>query len=239
MFGEKYSRLEFWVISVCLFTVTAIVNFFAKAMENSGQNYNEIGTFSIIFVLTIIWINTLSNRIRDYGSNPWIALFSLIPLVNIGLSLFYGSINKKKSPIQESDFKDSDKTSLTKAVINHSKDIVNEIKPAINEYKEKHSSSKEVTNNSNILSTEDEIYERIMIEIEENNKVKSSWAKALAQSDGDKDKAESLYINMRFEDIQNSKIIDKTANLSSFCGSCGEKLEKNSIFCGNCGTKII
>lgn len=49
---------------------------------------------------------------------------------------------------------------------------------------------------------EDEIYEKIMIEIEEDKKVKSTWAKALAQSDGDKNKAESIYIKMRVDEIQ-------------------------------------
>lgn len=41
-----------------------------------------------------------------------------------------------------------------------------------------------------------EIYEKIMIEIETDNKIKSTWEKALSQSDGDKDKAESAYIKL-------------------------------------------
>ena len=52
---------------------------------------------------------------------------------------------------------------------------------------------------------EDEIYEKIMIEVEDNNKVKSTWAKALSLSAGNKDKAESLYINLRVEDIKKLK----------------------------------
>lgn len=50
--------------------------------------------------------------------------------------------------------------------------------------------------------TEDQIYEKVMIEIEEDKKVKSIWAKSLAQSDGNKDKAESLYINLRVKYIK-------------------------------------
>ena len=41
-----------------------------------------------------------------------------------------------------------------------------------------------------------------MLEIEENKKVKSTWAKALAQSDGDDKKADSLYINLRVTQIK-------------------------------------
>ncbi len=88
-------------------------------------------------------------------------------------------------------------TPLSKAVYNHSKDIVNEIKPTINKYKETHSTTKNENQTTEI--TEDEIYEKIMIEIEQNNKVKSTWARALSQSDGNKDKSESLYIEMRFD----------------------------------------
>ena len=35
-----------------------------------------------------------------------------------------------------------------------------------------------------------------------NKKVKSTWVKALSQSDGNKDNTESLYINFRFKEIK-------------------------------------
>lgn len=100
----------------------------------------------------------------------------------------------------------NEKVSLPKAVINHSKDIASEIKPTIDEYKEKHSTTK--NENLSTKITEDKIYEKIMIEIEEDKKVKSTWAKALAQSDGDKDKAESIYIKFRFVEIKNETYKD-------------------------------
>ena len=51
------------------------------------------------------------------------------------------------------------------------------------------------------LENEDAIYEQVMLEIEEDKKVKATWARALAQSDGDKDKAEALYIQFRVKEI--------------------------------------
>ena len=125
-----------------------------------------------------------------------------ISLSLIGLLLFY-VLNIIKKVLFKAK---KTVTPLSKAVYNHSKDIVNDIKPAINEYKEKHSITKtenEMTQSLNSEINEDEIYEKIMIEIEQDNKVKSTWAKALSQSDGNKDKAESLYISMRFEEIKN------------------------------------
>ena len=100
-------------------------------------------------------------------------------------------------------------TSITKAVYNHVKDLSCEIKPIINEYKEKHSNSnfnsQSISNTYSNISdntielNEDEIYEKIMLEIEEDKKVKSTWARALSQSDGNKEKAESLYIKLRVD----------------------------------------
>ena len=125
----------------------------------------------------------------------------VISLSLIGLLLFY-VLNIIKKVLFKAK---KTVTPLSKAVYNHSKDIVNDIKPAINEYKEKHSITKtenEMTQSLNSEINEDEIYEKIMIEIEQDNKVKSTWAKALSQSDGDDKKANSLYINLRVQEIK-------------------------------------
>jgi hypothetical protein len=53
--------------------------------------------------------------------------------------------------------------------------------------------------------TEDEIYEKIMIEIEENNKHKGTWAKAFAKTDGNENKVQALYIRLRLVEITNSE----------------------------------
>ncbi len=246
MFGAKYSRLKFWIVSICLLIPYVILGLILKTIEN--DEIQESATTPIlilsglVFIISFIWISTLANRIRDYGSNPWISLFALIPLVNIGLALYYGIAKAKNKPENNENINQKD-TSLTKAVYNHSKDIASEIKPTLNEYKEKHNSLNTIEKetmtivSNNLEINEDEIYEKIMIEIEEDKKVKSTWAKALAQSDGDRDKAESLYIKSRFVDIKNE--IKKTEIVDSklFCGNCGENLEINSLFCGNCGTK--
>ena len=166
--------------------------------KNSGNTELILIIFSVGTLVYATWMNTLANRIRDYGDNPWIALFSIIPLANIGLALFYGIA---KSNIKEIAQK-NDTNSLTSAVYNHSKDIINGIKPAINEYKENHTSSNNNSLNNNIIVNESKIYEDIMNEIEQDKKIKSTWAKALSQSDGNKDKAEALYISMRFDELK-------------------------------------
>ena len=211
MFGAKYSRLKFWIWSIILLIPFSLLSDFVKTMETS----TELAASNLIFrglllLIIVLWINTLANRIRDYGSNPWISLFALIPLVNIGLALYYG-FDKYKKITEHNDNRKKEQTSLVKAVINHSKDILNESKSVINEYKEKHNSLNTIeketmtTVSNNLEKNEDEIYEiyeQIMMEIEEDKKVKSTWAKALAQSDGDDKKANSLYINLRVEKIK-------------------------------------
>mgnify|MGYP007032857629 CR=1 FL=1 len=44
-----------------------------------------------------------------------------------------------------------------------------------------------------------------MLEIEEDRKVKSTWAKAFAQSDGDENKAQAMYITFRVNEIINKE----------------------------------
>ena len=82
-------------------------------------------------------------------------------------------------------FEDNEKLKLAKAVLNHTKTVANEYigkhtKPTLNE---------------------DEIYEKVMLEIEENNKVKSTWARALTQTDGNKERLEATYIKLRVAEL--------------------------------------
>jgi succinate dehydrogenase hydrophobic anchor subunit len=55
--------------------------------------------YIIIFIISLLWLNTLANRIRQYGSNPWVALWALIPFVNIVLGLYYGIVKGKNKEI--------------------------------------------------------------------------------------------------------------------------------------------
>jgi len=210
MFGKKYSRLKFWIISIVLL----IIGSFIKGMERIFVNIDQnISLFFYCFVLLIIitWLNTLANRIRDYGGNPWHSLFALIPLVNMILAFYYGIIQYKKSNSINNNNTSTNTASLSKAVVNQGKEIINEVK-STNVLKDETNNTKidhlstSPTNENSMLMTEDEIYEKIMLEIEEDNKIKSTWAKVLSQSDGDKDKAESLYINLRFQLIKAENI---------------------------------
>ena len=170
---------------------------------------------------SIIIDNYRKEHINELSENVYVALgvSQLIPLI-IAIILirivwkkitYKGKLetnsNLKSNSLESKDTINNSNPSLAKAVYNHTKDIASEIKPTINEYKEKHQTSK--TDISNISSIdEDEIYEKVMLEIEEDNKVKSTWARALAQSEGDRNKAESLYIKLRFNEIKDDSIIN-------------------------------
>ena len=60
-------------------------------------------------------------------------------------------------------------------------------------------------NNSKKSLLEDELYSIISLEIDHNDKKKSTWIKAIAQSDGDTDKEVSNYIKLRFLELKNEK----------------------------------
>ena len=159
----------------------------------------------VLFIGTILSILTGATQLNPLDVLPVLSIYVLITIV---LILTFIKINKKNE-IKQNKISNPNETSFSKAVINHSKDIASEIKPTINEYKEKHSTTKnenQTTKNTSPEINEDEIYEKIMIEIEEDKKVKSTWAKALAQSNGDKDKAEAIYIKLRFEALNEKKV---------------------------------
>lgn len=123
MFGARYSRLKFWVISICLLIPTALINGFANAFEKIDNAESlTLTLYGVVFLLSIIWINTLANRIRDYGGNPWSSLWSFIPLVGLIMTFYYGIVKTKNKKVEEEI--NSNETSLSKAMYNHSKDIV-------------------------------------------------------------------------------------------------------------------
>ena len=77
--------------------------FFIIAQMGNIEDTNIIQILIVILLFyspNIIWINVLANRIRDYGSTPWIALFALILLVNIILGIYYG-VKKSNNKIEE------------------------------------------------------------------------------------------------------------------------------------------
>ena len=244
MFGAKYTRLTFWIWSVILLIPLSIFSTFSRVMEMNP----ETAASSLIFrglalIVVIMWLNALANRIRDYGSNPWIAVFAIIPLANIGLALYYGIVKYKDNPKPNNNTTD---TSLTKAVYNHTKDVISEIKPTIQEYKEKHKVSNDdnapLATSTNIATeaTEDAIYEQVMLEIEEDRKVKSTWAKALAQSDGNREKTEALYIKLRVQNIKSDlnndiknerlKLIEEQENILYSTNNEKEPINENNKF---------
>ena len=94
MFGVKYSRLTFWIWSICLLMIDMILVIVARLLEAAEIYDKALFLYVFVFFIGITWMNVLANRIRDYGSNPWISAFAMIPLANIGLALYYGIVNK-------------------------------------------------------------------------------------------------------------------------------------------------
>lgn len=182
-----------------------------------------IAIIGIVGILAGLWntfidLHTETN-INNMSQNEYVlmGLTKLIPLlIMIWLvKLSWRKITYEEPAAKSSNDRDTD-ASLTKAVYNHAKDIAAEVKPAINEYKQKHTISQVQVENQDVdLVDEDTIYEQVMLEIEEDRKVKSTWAKALAQSDGDREKTEALYIKLRVQNIIDTAKERKLKNFES------------------------
>ena len=219
----KYSRKQFWIWSVIL--IIANIPIIILSNVQIG-NINESNPLILIFLVllaslpSVLWIRALANRIRDYGSNPYNALWAVIPLVNMILALYYGSVKSKKKEEVAQDSKGTTNPSLIKAVKNHAQDIAEDAKENLKEYKEEHLSRKHkvagTTPTSEHLQSiiikdkidEDALYEQAMNEIENDTKVKSLWAKAFAHSEGNEEKTKALYIQYRVENLK--KIHEET-----------------------------
>lgn len=202
--------------------------------------FASIAIFIVFTIIKVFYSAIIGNykeeHLNELSKEVYIALgvSEIIPFI---IAIVLIRIVWKKITYKESEQISSNnrnETSIIKAVYNHTKDVAREVKPTINEYKEKYSSTNESQQNS-IELNEDEIYEKVMIEIEEDKKVKSTWAKALAQSDGNKDKAISKYINMRVQKFksentnQNNNLKNDVNNIiksnkSSESNNCEEKL---------------
>ncbi len=93
MFGANYSRTMFWMVTIIAALVGGFLLAFVKVLAEVSGNDSLEPIFTLM--LTIVLINTLANRIRDYGSNPWLALWALLPLVGLVQALYFGIRHKK------------------------------------------------------------------------------------------------------------------------------------------------
>ncbi|MGJ0309689.1 DUF805 domain-containing protein [Aliarcobacter cryaerophilus] len=196
-FNGRARRSEYWTFVL----INNVIVYFLLSFISL-----EIG---VIFglLITIPQISVSVRRLHDINLSGWWALL----FIPIGFPmLIVGFIDSK----EEKETNENTKKTLAKAVINHSKELVQEVKPTINNYIEKHTKNDEIvikddSNKENIVISEDinedDIYEQVMIEIEEDRKIKSTWAKALSQSDGDDKKAQSLYIKLRVDFLVQEK----------------------------------
>lgn len=90
MFGAHYSRTAFWIVTLIIIAIATVIGVFVRASQNDDVE------LVFVILLNLLLINTLANRIRDYGSNPWLALWALVPLVGL-VQAFYFGIQHKKS----------------------------------------------------------------------------------------------------------------------------------------------
>lgn len=96
MFGAEYSRMKFWLLSIPIILVGSIVMGIAKMV--TGEGAQAIPSL----VLFVILIHVLANRIRGFGSNPWLALWAIIPFVGLFQAFYFGCKKSRKITQEES-----------------------------------------------------------------------------------------------------------------------------------------
>ena len=89
MFGAKYDMAKFWATRLSVFLIIWFLVTFATIFGAAD--------LKPVFLLVgqVALMSILANRIRDYGSGPWSALWSLIPFVGLIQALYFGIKHKK------------------------------------------------------------------------------------------------------------------------------------------------
>lgn len=96
MFGAKYSRMKFWLINLPVI----FVGLFFIGVSGATVAAGDDAITSLI--VGVILINILANRIRGFGSNPWLALWAILPFVGLFQALYYGCKKSGNVPQEKS-----------------------------------------------------------------------------------------------------------------------------------------
>lgn len=159
----------------------------------------SIAVIVILFVVLGMLNGVIMSISKGSGVMVEVILF-LLPLVATYLLIQYSW----KRIVVEAESSKTDK-----------KDIASKIKPSIETYKEKYISKQVIDSEQSTVdvdSIDDEIYEQVMLEIEEDRKVKSAWARALSQANGNSGKAEALYIQFRVKTLKDELHVENEIN---------------------------
>jgi len=179
-----------------------------------------IVVFIIILILVTIFsflrgfgvLDDIGSKVfSEYGFFGTIIFYSFVGGVFISITSWAvktswrGITLEKNARTKEKEIQIED-VSLANTVVNHTQDIT----PKANKYFNTCSQIKHndiiLDNDTNINKlSENDIYEKVMLEIEEDKKIKSTWAKAFAQTNGYENQAKALYINLRVEEIKKLK----------------------------------
>lgn len=87
--------MKFWLMNLLVIFIGTLAMVMTRAIGSEGAN----GLTSLI--VCAILIHVLANRIRDFGSNPWLALWAILPFVGLFQALYYGC--KKSGETQQTE----------------------------------------------------------------------------------------------------------------------------------------
>lgn len=156
---------------------------------------NRILNISIFLSFIIFFIYHINLTYLEYGDlglefkTSYMAFGSIPLLISLLIKIY---ISKFKNGFQKNDKSLETKVKITPKTKLSQEQIIPKLK------------SSEEKKFTQVKLSEYEIYETIGNEIKDNRKDISLWTKALSQAYGDKDKAEAIYIKLRYEIIKNN-----------------------------------
>lgn len=202
-FSGRATRTEYWSFILINNAIAILLSIIGIAMGLSFKDGDGLQLFLALFSCFsfIASVSLFVRRLHDINLSGWWGWLFIplgLPMIIVG---FIGSKDKKQ--------------------INNIPSPQNSTSNFKSENVYKSTQSTEYSETSN----DDALYEQAMTEIEEDTKVRGTWAKALANSDGNIDKAKSLYIQMRVNDLMEKDKVKKIDSYRKSLEDEGQKIE--------------
>lgn len=219
----RIGRLTYFLTQIAIGAIVGIITIATSPESDVGQV-----AYWVFIVIPSLYFSFAASikRLHDLNKSGWWSLLSLIPFVNLFLSIyllfFKGTDGLNKYGPPTNGIGSSPKNTQSN-IQKHNSNATGDASSSTGSNAEYYLGKK--TNAD--VSNDDALYEKIWEELSSDEKDISSWTRAYAESNGDEAKAKACYIKIRFEKLM---LANKQSSLNLDSKSSGtEMLESLTI----------
>lgn len=178
-----------------VFLTTTIIGLVASIVADVGG----IVTFiAIVVLLVLAWIGLCASarRLHDLGHTGWLNLVFLVPLVNLGMTLYILFTPGQRQDNIYGPAEKSPDADTTLPATSTGRIAPQSLPPQVTR------DIQVATLPASAESPEEDLWEAALKEVDGTQRRNGLWAKVFAQTNGDENKAKAAYISLRVEQLQ-------------------------------------